>query len=347
MVKYSDVYWQDVEAVMQQIPNKERMFGKGIFITGATGMICSSVAEILFYLNFRYKADIKIMLAGRSKDNMQKRFSCFTEGKDYFFVPFDAMEQSMPDIHAEYMIHGAGNASPTVYTQQPIETMLANIVGLNSVLQAAVQGGSERVLYISSSEVYGSKEDNEPYRENDFGYVDILNQRASYPSAKRAAETLCIAYGQEFGLNTVIVRPGHIYGPSITAADSRASAQFTRNAAKGEDIIMKSEGTQLRSYCYTLDCASAILTVLLNGVSGNAYNISNAASIVSISEIAQALAEAAGKKVVFGQATENEKRGYNQMQNSSLNAEKLEMLGWSAAFSLEKGSRKTVFFFEE
>lgn len=119
--------------------------------------------------------------------------------------------------------------------------------------------------------------------------MDILNQRASYPSAKRASETLCIAYGIEYGVDTVIVRPGHIYGPSITESDSRASAQFTRNVVAGKDIVMKSAGTQVRSYCYTLDCASAVLTVLLNGQTGNAYNISNKNSICTISDIAQFL----------------------------------------------------------
>lgn len=117
----------------------------------------------------------------------------------------------------------------------------------------------KRLLYVSSSEVYGNKTGNQPYKEKDYGYVDILNQRACYPSAKRAAETLCTAYGQEYGLDTVIVRPGHIYGPTITETDSRASAQFTQNAIEGEDIVMKSAGMQMRSYCYVLDCAYPIL----------------------------------------------------------------------------------------
>ena len=347
MINYSDAYWGDVERVLLHIPNKEKLFGRAVLITGATGMICSSVAEVLFYLNLKHKANIKIMLAGRNEKKMQKRFSGFREGNDYFFIRYDATENAVMDIDADYMIHGASNASPVIYTEQPVETMLANIVGLNNVLRSAVRGRSKRFLYISSSEVYVNKENNEPYRENDFGYVDILNQRASYPSAKRAAETLCIAYGQEFGLDTVIVRPGHIYGPSITETDSRASAQFTRNAVRGENIVMKSAGRQLRSYCYTLDCASAVLAVLINGTNGNAYNISNAASVVSISDIARALAEAAGKKVVYEQSTEKEKCGYNLMQNSSLDAEKLEALGWTAVFSLKEGSRKTISFFKE
>ena len=131
--------------------------------------------------------------------------------------------------------------------------MLANFMGLDCLLKSAVKNKSNRVVYISSSEVYGSKLKDQPYQESDYGYVDLLNPRSCYPSSKRASETLCSAYTSEYGLDTVVVRPGHIYGPTITDTDDRASAQFTRCAVEGKDIVMKSAGTQLRSYCYVLD----------------------------------------------------------------------------------------------
>lgn len=331
-----------METAVDHVLDKEKLNGKSVLITGATGMIGSSVVELLFYMNKKYHAGIRIKLAGRNREKMQARFYQFEEGNDYEFLQYDAASEKSVKTTADYLIHGAGNANPAVYTREPVETMLANILGLNHLLKMAVDANSRRLLYISSSEVYGNKKEERPYQENDFGYLDILNQRASYPSAKRAAETLCIAYGQEYGLDTVIVRPGHIYGPTITDTDSRASAQFTRNAVNGEDIVMKSAGAQLRSYCYTLDCASAILSVLLRGKTGNAYNISNRNSIVSISEIAEAFAAVSGKNVVYEQPTDAEKKGYNLMLNSSLDASKLEKLGWSAVFSLEQGTRKTV-----
>ena len=342
MIKYTHEYWNDIKRVLAHIPDKEKLYQKTVLITGATGMICSSVADVLFYINRISDAGIKIILAGRSEERMRNRFSAFTENKDYFFVGYDATCGMELNIETDFIIHGAGNSGPAFYTKQPVETMLANILGLNDLLKLASETKTKRLLYISSSEVYGNKEGNRPYQEEDYGYVDILNQRASYPSAKRAAETLCIAYGMEYGIDTVIVRPGHIYGPTITDTDSRASAQFTRNAVRGEDILMKSTGSQLRSYCYTLDCASAILAVLLNGKKGNAYNISNADSIVSISDIAQAFASASGKKVIYEMPSDMEKMGYNLMDNSSLVSEKLEALGWSAVFSLEEGTKRTI-----
>ncbi len=345
MIRYNEAYWNDVDRVLACVPNLTEIKGRPILITGGTGMICSSLVDLLLRYNQKSGAGIRILLAGRSRERIRARFLGFTEGKDFSFEPYDATAQDALNISAEYIIHGASNADPSALASEPVETIRANVTGLARLLDAARAEKSRRLLYISSSEVYGTRPDQAeplPFREEDYGYVDILNPRSAYPCSKRAAETLCASYGREYGVDTVIVRPGHIYGPQITDTDSRASAQFTRNAAAGKDIVMNSAGTQLRSYCYTLDCASAILTVLLNGEIGNAYNISNRDSIVTIRDVAEALARAGGTKVVFEEASEQEKAGYNQMTNSSLNAEKLEKLGWHAVFGLEEGADRTL-----
>lgn len=345
MINYCEEYWQDVQLVAQQIPHLENLYGSTILITGGTGMICSAVVEILLFLNRAKSANIKIILAGRNKDKTKKRFYSFEEGKNYTFLQYDATSATPLSIMADYIIHGASNADPGKFAKEPVETMLANIIGLNTLLKTAVDNKSKRLLYISSSEVYGRKEEKRPYKEDDYGFVDILNPRASYPSSKRAAETLCSAYSSEYGLDTVIVRPGHIYGPTITDSDSRASAQFTRKAKAGEDIVMKSAGSQLRSYCYTLDCASAVLAVLINGKCGEAYNISNSRSIVTIREMAEALAKAGMVNINFENPSDIEKNNYNMMDNSSLDSIKLENLGWSAVFDMDNGAQKNIKFY--
>lgn len=347
MVNYCEGYWQDVQLVSKQIPNIENLYGSTIFITGATGMICSAVAEVLFYLNKEKSANIQIVLAGRSKDRMKERFYCFEEGKDYTFLRYDAISIASLNIKADFIIHGASNADPCKFAKEPVETILANIIGLNTLLKSATSNNAKRLLYISSSEVYGRKEEKRPYKEDDYGFVDILNPRASYPSSKRAAETLCSAYSAEYGLDTVIVRPGHIYGPTITNSDSRASAQFTRKAKAGGDIIMKSAGSQLRSYCYTLDCASAILTVLINGKCGEAFNISNPDSVITIREMADALAKAGNVSITFEIPSKIEKNNYNLMDNSSLDSFKIEELGWHAHFLPTEGAISTLKFYKD
>lgn len=345
MINYCEEYWDDVSCVTKQIPNVDVLYGKTILITGGTGLIGSSVVDVLLFLNCQSKANINIILAGRSKKRMEERFCRFEEGKDYSFAYYDAEKEMELQIKADYIIHAASNAHPAAYVKEPVQTILANIVGLNNLLATGVKNRAKRLLYVSSSEVYGDIGQVRQFEENDCGYVDILNVRSCYPSAKRAAETLCVAYNGEYGMDTVIVRPGHIYGPAITSSDTRASAEFTRNAAKGENIIMKSAGSQLRSYCYCLDCASAILAVLINGQPANAYNISNRNAICTISDLAQALASCAGKKVEFCEATMQEKKGYNPMSNSSLNSEKIESLGWKALFDIACGAKKTYRYF--
>jgi len=346
-MKYNDSYWQDVKKVLPAVKNISSLFGKSVLITGGTGLICSGVVDILYYLNKNENANIKIYLAGRSEERTAKRFYNMVAGKDYFFVKYDATVSSELDVDADYIIHGASNANPAAYVAEPVETMAANFIGLNNLLSLAAKKNAKRVLYLSSSEVYGQKDSMDPYFENDYGFLDILNQRASYPSSKRAAETLCVAYSMEYNLDTVIVRPGHIYGPAVIPSDNRATAQFTRNAVNREDIVMKSAGSQLRSYCYSLDCASAILAVLLNGERENAYNISNPDSIITISAIAKAIANAAGRKLTFENPADAEAKGYNLMSNSSLDSKKLEGLGWYAVFSPEEGARRCVEFYSE
>lgn len=339
---FRNEYWDNVKEVIGKIPNVEELKGKKILITGATGLIGSSVADILFFLNQESAYKIKIFLTGRSRDKVVKRFETFTEGKEYTFLFFDATKTTEFDVKVDYIIHGASNADPKMYSKEPVDTMLANLVGTNSLLKFAYEKQIRRLLYISSSEVYGKKNDFEPYAEMDFGYVDITTPRACYPCSKRAAETLCASYGMQYGINTVVVRPGHIYGPTILDTDSRASAQFTRNAIAGEDIVMKSAGLQKRSYCYSLDCASAIIAVLINGEKGEAYNISNSKSIVSIRDLAETIAHYAGTSVIFEIPSDEEIKGYNLMDNSSLDAKKLEGLGWSACFDLQRGVEQTI-----
>lgn len=345
MIKYCEEYWDDVAQVVSVIPQVNKLRNHAVFITGATGMICSVVAEVLFWLNKHRNFHVKIYLGGRNKNKMSDRFYLFNEGTDYHYVPYNASSGKIPDVLADYIIDGASPADPASFGAHPVETIMANILGLKGLLELADKNKSTRLLYISSSEVYGRKKDSHPYSESDFGYVDILNPRACYPSAKRASETLCAAYLKEYGVDYVIARPGHIYGPSITDTDSRASAQFTRKVAMGEDIVLKSAGNQVRSYCYTLDCAAAILTVLVNGKSGEAYNISNPDSVCTIRNLAEAFAKVSGNKVIFESPSDEEKRSYNLMDNSSLNSTKISKLGWHGYFDIYKGVEKTIKYF--
>ncbi len=346
---YDSKQWlDDIDEVSAVLPELSELEGCSVMITGAAGLILSAAVDILVRYNETHKGKIKILAAGRWIEEMTGRFGSICD-KDYFeFVKYDAVRNdNVIEAHADYVIHGASNAFPSLVMSEPVETMMSNFTGMNFLLDYAREHGTKRLLYISSSEVYGRKESTAPFREGEYGFIDQLDPRNSYSVSKRAAETLCASYAHEYGIESVIVRPGHIYGPTASPQDNRVSSAFAYNAARGEDIIMKSDGSQLRSYCYCLDCASAILKVLIKGENLHAYNISNPDSIISIKEMAQLLAEAGGVQLIRENASAEEKKSFNPMSNSSLESVSLEGLGWHGLFDAPRGLGHTVDILKE
>lgn len=344
----SNTWISDIDEVLSELPELTELESKTIMITGATGLICSSVVDILIRYNEMHINAINILVAGRSREKAEARFSQYFN-KDYFhFITYDASKANNKIcIPCDYIIHGASNAFPGNIVKEPVETMLGNFIGIKCLLDYAKAYGIKRLLFISSSEVYGKKEECRPYREDEYGYIDLLNPRNSYSIGKRASETLCVSYADEYGVESVLARPGHIYGPTASLFDNRVSSAWAYAVARGEKIVMKSDGSQLRSYCYCLDCASALLKILLKGESNHAYNISNPESIITIKEMAEFLVKAADVKLVQEKASEEEQKGFNPMKNSSLDSFSLLELGWNGLFGPERGLAHTVSILKE
>lgn len=329
----SKLYQRDIKKSFTNVLKIEELKNSRILITGATGLVCSAVVDLLVNSDL----NITVYAACRSEKKVVERF----EGKVKFLL-YDATKPIKFDVYVDYIIHGASNASPNLYVNEPVETMQANINGIQNLLEYAHKKSVKKVIYVSSSEVYGRKESLEPFEEDQYGFIDLLNPRSSYSIAKRAAETMCISYHAEYGVPFNVVRLGHIYGPSASRSDKRVSSDFAYKVAEGENLVMKSEGKQIRSYCYSLDCASAILSVLTSGVNGEAYNISNKDSIINIREMAEYLAEAGGVELIFDIPTISEVSAFNPMDNSSLDSTKLESLGWKGIYSAQDGLEHTV-----
>lgn len=338
-MRYTTTYTSDFQALMSVL-GIEALKGKSLLISGPTGLIGSCLCDALLYLNRKHHFGMTLHLAARSEEKVKERF----EGSDgeYGYVHFDATVPTILEGDFDYIVHAASNAHPVAYATQPVETMLANVIGTQSMLEYARTHQGCRLLYVSSSEVYGKRTNNTPSKEGDYGYVDILDPRSCYPTSKRAAETMCASYADEYGVDFIVVRPGHIYGPTMTSTDTRAHAEFARLAVRGEKIVLKSAGEQLRSYCYVVDCVTAMITVLLHGGSGEAYNISNPDSVVTVAELAGAFAAASGSELAFDVPTDVERRGYTKSSCSAVDSEKLYALGWCGQFSLDRGVRHTL-----
>ena len=326
-------YQQDILNIFQTNLPWGELSGCNILITGATGLIGGCLIETLM---MNPKRDYQVYASGRNQARAMERFKDFANDESFHFLKYDVIEPLDSDIRFDYIIHAASNGSPNFFAQKPVEVMKSNLYGLVNLMEYGLSHGMKRMLYVSSGEVYGEG-DGRVFTEDYSGYVDCTKPRSCYPSSKRAAETLCVSYVEEYGADVVIARPCHTYGPHFTEQDNRVYAQFFRNVLRGEDIVMKSTGEQFRSWCYVVDCVSALLHILLKGKCGEAYNIADEKSNISIRELAETIARIGGKKVVIDVPDADEKKGFNIVMKSIFSVGKLEGLGWKAHSSIEKG----------
>ena len=333
----NDTYLCDIKRVLENL-DLTKIKEKSILITGGLGLILSSVVDLLVKYNERTNANINIYVADINEGGFDARYGGY---KCVKFFLYDATKPITFDEDIDYIIHGAGLSSPELYVSKPVETMLSNFIGVLNLLEYAKIHHTKRMLYISSSEVYGTKETEDAFEENKFGSVSINAIRSSYSEAKRASEVLCKSYLSEYDVDTVIVRPGHIYGPTASPRDKRISSEFAYLAAQGKSLEMKSLGLQKRSYCYSLDCAAAILVALMNGGKGESYNIGHD-EITSIREMAQIIAEAGKVNLKINEPTEKDLQQFNPMDNSSLNNEKIKAIGYRDSFSVREGLVHTI-----
>lgn len=316
----------------------EKLAGTNIFVAGATGLIGGCLVETLM---MNPKRNYQVYASGRNEERALLRFKEFVDDPAFHFVKYDVMQPLESGVQFDYIIHAASNASPNFFAKNPVEVVMSNIDGVAHLMDYGVGHGMKRFLYISSGEVYGEG-DGRVFTEDYSGYVNCATPRACYPSSKRAAETLCVSYSAEYGADVVIARPCHTYGPHFTEQDNRVYAQFIRNVLRGEDIVMKSTGEQFRSWCYVVDCVSALLFVLLKGRNGEAYNIADADSNISIKELAETIAAIGGRNVVFDIPDDDEKKGFNVVSKSVFSTGKVESLGWHPQNHIKEGLKKTV-----
>lgn len=330
----SSLYKRSVTRIAKKYSHK----GSSILITGASGLIGSCLVDVLL------EAGLNVYALDLNVERLQNRFG--QEKDNLHYVLQNVCEPLTVGKKFDYIVHAASFADPKSYALFPVETILVNVIGAKNVLDYAKRTEGARVLITSTFEVYG-KAQQESYCEEDYGLLDYNSLRSCYPESKRTAEVLLKSYCDEYGIDGLIVRFSSIYGPTMLKNDSKAHAQFLFKGINKENIVLKSQGNQKRTYTYVMDAVDALLFVLFNGKSGEAYNIANGESIITIAGLAGLIASICGVEIGYDSPDKLEQKGFSKPQDCILNTKKLTALGWTPSYSLSEGLEETVAIMKE
>lgn len=338
-------YIQSILSIAASNIDWSKLKERSILISGATGMIGSFLVDVLLEKNNKDKMNCTVYALGRSEEKLKSRFSKHIDDSHLVFLQYDIQEPLSYDNigTVDYVVHLASNTHPFLYSTDPIGTILTNVLGVKNMLDFSVEHHATRFAFASSNEMYGeNRGDVELFTEDYCGYINCNTLRAGYPESKRCGEALCQAYKTQKGLDIVIPRLTRTFGPTMSMSDTKAASQFINKGIMGEDIVLKSAGTQYFSYTYVADAVSGLLTVLLSGENGEAYNIADESGDIMLKDFAAIVAEISGTSVVFEIPDAIEAAGYSKATKARLDGSKLKALGWKPQFDIRTGIEKTL-----
>jgi nucleoside-diphosphate-sugar epimerase len=364
MKNAQDVISSDLDLIGRNL-NQEfaQMGGKKLLITGGAGFLGYYLIQSVLYRNRKTKTNappIQVIVIDNFMRGIPTWLTDMKGDENLIVHTHDITAPLPPDIGAvQYIIHAASIASPIYYRQHPIETMDANVIGLRLLLDYCLQqkakGQSvEGFLFFSSSEIYGDPTpENIPTAEDYNGNVSCTGPRACYDESKRYGETLCVNFARQHDLPIRIARPFNNYGPGLKISDRRVLPDFARNVLTGEDIVMLSDGSPTRTFCYVADAIIGYYQILINGRSGEAYNIGVDEPEVSIADLAEQVVGLARDlfnypgQVVYGVSSDKEYLTDNPNRRCPLITKARRELGYNPSISLEEGLRRSLIWYAD
>lgn len=329
----------------------DRLEGRRVLITGATGLIGFACARLLLERNrLGMGRQTSVLCLVRSEEKAREVFSAYGDADGLELIAGSVEDFPWPGGPIDYIVHTACPTASKFFAEHPVETADALVLGTRRVLELARAKGSAGVVYASSMEAYGDG-NAEPGLENlldegQVGYVDPLRVRSCYPEGKRMAEQYCCAYASEYGVPATVVRLAQTFGPGIPQTDGRLFAMCARSALAGQDIVLKTTGASTRMYLYTADAVSALLTVLLYGEPGTAYNAANPATYTSVREMAELVAGLAPSHPVDVRCEVDPAAPYPPEHHLPLDVSRLEALGWAPTHDLPGMYRNLMAYLE-
>lgn len=331
----NQVLKEDIRLFAEHFELWEQLRGKSFLITGATGLIGAVMIKCLVELNRKYRLDATLIAVVRDMDKARNIF-----GSDFEAIVFiqRPLMQICPETigqNINYIIHLASPTNGKYMERYPVETFSLAFESTKSLLDYARLKRCEGIVYVSSLEYYGQIFEEEIVTEDVQGFIDRNSPRSSYPLGKRAAEYLCYSYAYEYGVSAKMARLTQTFGAGVSSTDDRVFAQFARSVASEQDIVLHTSGESAKPYCYTTDAVSAILYILLKGGKGEAYNVANEETYISIKGMAEYLKDHFNPNINV-RIELKDGMGYAPTTKLKLNTEKLKSLGWTPRYGLKE-----------
>ena len=348
---YTKIVNEDVEDIVNYCGGIElanKLKNKSVLITGASGMIGSYFVYTLIKLNEIFDSNIKILAFVR---NPEKLDEYIRSNSNVEILKGDVSNPININQKIDYIIHAASPASPKIMREHPVETNFANTLGTANTLMLAHNKNVLGYLFISSREIYGEPNPGQELFTEDgaLGQVNPLVPRNGYAEGKKAAENMCSSFKEEYNLNAKIVRLAHTYGPGMSINDGRVQADFLKNVLNNENIVLKSDGSSIRTYTYIADAIKGMLLVLFSSKE-LVYNIADENSKTSIKELAETIVSIVPEKklkLVFD-IPESADKGTASFKMGILSTDKIRNeLNWQPKYSIKEGFKRTIKHLQE
>lgn len=338
-----DILRHDLEEIYRRDFNWQLFNNKTVLITGAYGMLASYVTLFFIFLHEQKEINVNLILMVRSKEKLEKCIG--NKYREFINVCYDSLYDKIKiESDIDYIIHAASLASPQYYSTCPVDVLAPNTIGTYNLLNFAREKSVDAFLLFSTGDIYGRVTETNIVRENNYGILDTLDIHNCYSESKRMAETMCYSFFKQYDVPVKIARIWHTYSPTMDENnDPRVFSSFVKNVVSGENIVMRSDGSGKRAFCYITDAVYGFFKIMIDGLSGEAYNVCNESQFVSVLELANIIVNLRPQKQLKIIAKKR-KADDNYVENIHLagidvcpSSEKLRLLGWKPDIDLQTG----------
>ena len=339
---------EDILKMMEAEQLLEKIYGKTVLVTGASGYVPAYFVYLFMKLNELKNANIKVLALCRNKSKADARFAQYYDDTNFVLLLQDVCTPMNVTDKIDYIIHAASPAGVTERQKNILDTFNANVIGCYNMFELAHKNDVQGFLFISSVDIYGKISNVDRHVEHIYGSLDPLNERDVYSNGKRACESICICESIQNDMPVTIARPTQIMGPGIALDDGRLHADFVNQMINKGEIVLKSDGTAIRSFIYITDAILGLMYILLYGKKGEAYNVANEQNEASVKEFADVMAAAYGEKeieVKFDITQRKNPEVTHALSVVCAESQKLRNLGWEPQMDLKESAKRLVTYF--